>query len=548
MPRQLEPLLLPQLVEARKSQEHKDIDMDTPDLSNSYQTPNSSASEFSLPITPTASQRGHSRFPISSSSISFDSTSHSLNKIIPSPPSSVENVETFQTGMRSLPDVKEEPVEREGDYDMLEDVTHFNCSCYGFQGTTHGVFMRGTSMAMPSSTDYDFGDSFLNDCALALTPRVKKRRGGDSPLSGIATRLGNSLPSFSRRWKSRKINRAAVEQSRDSAPSRTGSSRTSSLTRSMRDSSDGREIQYPPTPAKSAIDEDEEMASPPPIDIEEANWSEEANEGQATTPLLPPLMIPETSAADTFAVVQSPLQSPTVAETPDPMSTAPTPKDASGTPRLASMPSPPASRRPSASSFHKQLASQLVPASEIPGIKLADPDDEWSNRLGHANFDIHPEPYLPDVFDLENCKQFRANWELARCNYTKHLFRTGEHYGATSKTYKLTEEKWGQINARWKQNHDLTIAKTHEGNESTSDIQESAKEPAALTKIPSMNDPSSEGKFPKLGDEEIVGPMEVQAASQSHRKPSRKASFLRFLHSPSSMLGRSLGGSKQKPR
>jgi hypothetical protein len=50
-----------------------------------------------------------------------------------------------------------------------------------------------------------------------------------------------------------------------------------------------------------------------------------------------------------------------------------------------------------------------------------------------------------------------ADWDMAR-NYMKHV-RTGEHYGVTSKIYKLTEEKWADVDMQWKKNSELLIAK-----------------------------------------------------------------------------------------
>jgi len=204
--------------------------------------------------------------------------------------------------------------------------------------------------------------------------------------------------------------------------------------------------------------------------------------------------------------------------------------------QLVGLPSPPLSTKPSVSSFYRgnlNWSGQLTPSSEIPGIVIADPDDEWANKLGHANFTIYPEPYTPESFDLEACRQLRANWDLARCNYTKHLVRTGEHYGVTSKTYKLTEEKWASIDTIWRKNNEITISRTVDsgsaafatlkhttfGNSNSSNI---------MTKIPSLNDPRSEGKFPQLGDEDIVGPM-VQVTAQLQRTPSKKAKFFKFI-------------------
>merc|ERR1712093_94392 len=162
--------------------------------------------------------------------------------------------------------------------------------------------------------------------------------------------------------------------------------------------------------------------------------------------------------------MQSPLQSPSVAEAHDPFSGSVTPIDAIATPQLPGMPSPPLSTKPSISSFHRSTVSRpghLVPSSEIPPIVIADPNDEWANKLGHANFTIYPEPYIPESFDLEACRQLRANWDLARCNYTKHLVRTGEHYGVTSKTYKLTEQKWAAIDAAWRNNNEQNLYESY---------------------------------------------------------------------------------------
>jgi hypothetical protein len=160
-------------------------------------------------------------------------------------------------------------------------------------------------------------------------------------------------------------------------------------------------------------------------------------------------------------------------------------------------------------------------------------------KLGHANFTISPEPYIPDFCDTASCKQLFADWELARRNFTKHQVRTGEYFGSTSKTYLLTEKKWAEIDALWKKFNDLAISRAAEiGQEPPSS---SPAEPAPLTMIPSLHDPKSEGKFPKLGDEDIVGPM-VQIASQIQYRPSRKRAFFKLLNDirfPGSFLGRS---------
>ena len=200
------------------------------------------------------------------------------------------------------------------------------------------------------------------------------------------------------------------------------------------------------------------------------------------------------------------------------------------------MPSPRLSTKPSNSSFHRNNNNRpghLIPSSEIPPILIADANDEWANKLGHANFTVYPEPYMPECFDVEACRQLRANWDLARCNYTKHLVRTGEHYGVTSKTYKLTEEKWAAVDATWRKNNDTTINNTVEsGSDAFATLKHTTLGDGGnnniMTKIPSLNDPRSGGKFPQLGDEDIVGPM-VQVAAQLQRSPSKKAKIFKFF-------------------
>lgn len=390
-------------------------------------------------------------------------------------------------------------------------------------------------LSTPQELDYDLTDGFFSDGEFSTSPRSKKRRAADSPIfTGLTTRFETRFPSFSRKWRLRKGASAATftsDPQRDASASRGASSRSSSVSNSARHAI---EPQMPPTPAKSIFDSREDLVPSTPIDIERANWSStDMEENFATTPLLPPLMMD--ASANNQITMQSPLQSPSVADSSDPFSGHVSPIDAIMTPQLPGIPSPPLSTKPSISSFHRSTANKpphLTPSSEIPPIIIADPNDEWANKLGHANFTIYPEPYVPEIFDLEACRQLRTNWDLARCHYTRHLVRTGEHYGVTSKTYKYTEEKWAEIDSAWRRNNDITIANTVENS---SDPFATLKHTTLgegnnhiMTKIPSLNDPRSGGKFPQLGDEDIVGPM-VQAAAQLQRSPSKKAKLFKFI-------------------
>lgn len=403
------------------------------------------------------------------------------------------------------------------------------------------MVQSSNQLSTDQDIDYDLSDGFFSDGEFSMNSRYKKRRGNDSPLNGLTSRIGTKFPSFARKWSSRKaIGSSAASISsdtqRDAANSRAPSSRSSSRSNSGRRPLDnGSDLHLPPTPTRSLFGSRDNLNSTTSfLDIEKAKSSiSEFEEGSVGTPLLPPLMTDV--SADAHFKIQSPLQSPSVADTSDPLSGTNTPIDVIATYQLPGMPSPPLSTKPSISSFHRSTtrSNYIATASEIPAILIADADDEWAIKLGHSNFVIHPEPYVPQNFDLLACRQLRADWDLARCNYTKHIVRVGENYGVTSKIYKWTEEKWSQIDILWMKNNELTISTTAQsstdafatlkhntlGNPSSSNV---------MTKIPSLNDPRGEGKFPQLGDEDIVGPM-VQAAAQLRRNPTKKAKLLRYL-------------------
>jgi hypothetical protein len=277
--------------------------------------------------------------------------------------------------------------------------------------------------------------------------------------------------------------------------------------------------------------------APSPIDIAKANAPDQSveqveAERYATTPLLPPMLV--TTRFDDVPT-QSPLQSPSVAMADPMQSIVTTPVDS---PPMRAYPTPPLSTKASIASFKVARQSPLVPSADIPPIMLADPDDKWALTLGHDNFTIHPEPYMPHVCDAASLKQLFANWEQARHNFTKHQVRMAEHNGPTSKVYLLCEQKWAEIDAVWKRNNDLATSRaTGLGEEAE---PSSPLEPAPLSKMPTLNDPKSDGKFPKLGDEDIVGPMVQIASPILQRTPPRKRAFFKFLADlkfPASFLG-----------
>ncbi|KAI9773845.1 MAG: hypothetical protein M1840_006070 [Geoglossum simile] len=539
MPYKLKPLILPQLVEAqaRLSSLSLDYDIESPELSASLRTQNSSASDFPSPPTSPSISTSHRRSSSSSSSIDA-MTLNGSSKTSPCH----DRFDSFGSVKCYLPNVEEETLEVDnGDerYGLFSIPLQYGaCSCYDCGGQMGNDAAR-SYIVVPSTIEksYDLTDSFWSDGDFSSSPQAKKRRADGSPFASIATRLSNRLPSLPKRWRSRKSSGqvSGTDSFRDAISTHATDSRSPSLAGSISQPPDkyyGMEM--PPSPARSILDEEEDNYRMSPVGIRNANKFCSSGDGIATTPLLPPLTIPG-SNTPLESPIQSPLQSPTVAEPREPFSIVNTPANTPTSPRTKECSTvgrpltPPLSTHASISSFHRHRPGHLVPSNEIPPILIGDPCDPWADRLGHTNFNIQPEPYLPEVYDLAACKQIRTNWDLARCNFAKHLVRTGEHYGITSKTYRLTEEKWAEIDSQWRRYDETVISKTaEESGVNAATLSEAATAPMALMKIPSLNDPRSDGKFPKLGDEDIVGPM-VQFASQLQRKPSKKAAFLKFL-------------------
>lgn len=107
----LKPLLLPQLVEERRK-----LDVQQPsdgEHTYVYYTYNSSSSDLASPspITPTFSRAGHSRFSGSVSSLEIPTSSCSESPT--SPPPAPQPLHGNKNSKSPLPDVQEEPPERE---------------------------------------------------------------------------------------------------------------------------------------------------------------------------------------------------------------------------------------------------------------------------------------------------------------------------------------------------------------------------------------------------------------------------------------------------
>lgn len=498
----LKPLILPKLVAARKSSKGS-LNMSDEPTSSVYSNADSgfySASECSTPPTPSLYSRGHFRFPSSASSLSSSPPTHDPIE----PPNS----------SGKLPKLTEEPVEREYDYGSENP---YRCSC--------DIDIHGHSQDCRITRAYDPENEYFTHCDSELR-QAKRRRSLEASAHSIAGKLERRFPSLSRKVRDRSSTLSKV--SRSATPSRVPSTRSSSLAGSIHhvstvDLSEEYSTPLPTSPLVSRERLDDSTPTPMAIDVEKANaidvdLDEEDTERYATTPLLPPLLV---NCRNDNLPASSPLQSPTIADATQ--SSLPTPM---GTPPVRAFPTPPLSSKPSVASFKGPRPGYMVSSAEIPPMMLADPNDKWANLLGHANFTILPEPYVPEVCNAESIQQQFLDWEQAQRNYAKHQVRTAEHYGATSKHYLLTERKWAEIHAEWKKYHD--IAKSHAAAIGQNLAPTSPTEPGPLSKMPTLNDPKSEGKFPKLGDEDIVGPMH-QATALLPKTPSRKRAFFKFL-------------------
>ena len=404
---------------------------------------------------------------------------------------------------------------------------------------------------------------FLSDGDLTEDTSLsrKKRNAAEATFSDLTARLGSRMPTI-RRWRSSK--RATLRKSPTSALNvENVQSRTPSVAQSLSTSALANTDRFdspPPPPLPNGtlrpsydFDEAGDAGVGLGIGVEmtfEEQTDLERDRAMATTPLLPPLLM------DVFGRQprESPLQSPKVALSPV--------MDGAMSPPMAVR--PPLSTRPSMTSLRNVSGSGELP---LPLPTILQEHDEWSDRLGHANFTITPQPYEVDAFGPDSLAKFRSDWDLARINYTKHLVRTGENYGQTSKIYALTEAKWAETERRWQSTFEEIVKHTcHSAPQSASVSRNqsrvrgrgrsSSSNAAAIARlqaphgqeyvlaelewqraedclpsaVPQMLESlDADGKFPGLGDEDIVGPMQRDAVMMRTRSEESKGRFWKSL-------------------
>ncbi|TLD22666.1 hypothetical protein E2P81_ATG07859 [Venturia nashicola] len=517
--RHLKPLHLPAIVAAKTPSFTQGDDVAVRSrLSISTSASSYCTSDSSTPPTPTFSLRGHSRFPSSTSSLASSATS----------PVCENGDVTGSATKLPMPKLTEEPTEL--DESASEDYHGFqhSFSPYDLDSDDEGDHSTRTTVLLRDSHFYDLdSELFGDDNDAARSRALRRQKSSDSPLHSfsLSSKLGERFPSFSKRWRDRRPAKLVTGLGIQTVPaSRPASSRTSSAGSCHHFQSFDQNDEIPATPAMSNAGD---MSTPvSPMDIVRPMELPQQEQAFATTPLLPPMM---NAPIEKQVHVQSPLQSPTIAD-PDKtlsMVSIVTPAQTPQMQARTSVSSPTLSTKPSMASINRTRTTTMpspVTMDTAP-LFIADPNDEWSLKLGHANFTISPEPYLPEASNTQTCRVLFGDWETARANYFRHKHRVVEHYGGNSKTFKLTEQKWAAIDAEWRKYHDRVTSLA--GYRSTDALPLMPAEPTMLTMIPTLNDPQSAGKFPKLGDQDIVGQM-VQVAPQP-QVPSKFSSFIKTM-------------------
>ncbi|KAI1616340.1 hypothetical protein EDD36DRAFT_415241 [Exophiala viscosa] len=497
-------------------------------------TPTTYPADATAPGAPRSSASSSSLSSPTQSTFSKGHSSRGSGSSITSSPIPRESFDMYST--KRLEDVTEEPQEIQ-ERDEFEGYTLVNDGSFDFPdydkafSNYFGGDIEQSPPSSPIQPEWTLRDADdWSSTSSAAPPLYKRRRSMEQPTSAPAAapanahRLSSKFGSISRRWKNRSAPgpQLSVITHLNSPASRSGSLNSSQIVSPAMSAISKHESLLPLSPVAPLTSQTSfEMHTEP---LQESEGDEDEEPCQATTPLLPPVLAEVCKKEEP---IQSPLQSPSIAPTSAIMSS----RNSFDAP-LSCLPSPPLSTKPSMVSMHNRSRTNTMtngPILDIPPLQLLDDVlDPWTVRLGHANFTIHPEPYTPETIDLDSYTEYRNNWDHARTNYARHISRTAEHYGSTSKVYKLSEEKWSLVDDAWKRHHNLmrsilapVLARLSDGDSSMQNSTASSavlEKPATKVILPVIDDKS--GKFPELGDGEIVGPMSV-ARPRAMTSPNR---------------------------
>lgn len=213
--------------------------------------------------------------------------------------------------------------------------------------------------------------------------------------------------------------------------------------------------------------------------------------------------------------VESPLQSPTIVTNSSymPQTLPLTPTDS---PKIRS---PALSQHASNSSFRKVAQTAAKRISDVPPLAMSNYGDVWAAKLGHEDFTIYPEPYMPLEVTQQTRDTLFADWERARSEFSKHRGRTETHFSATSSIFRWTEQKWASIDSQWR---DYSEEVTRQLYETGQVSYPSPKEPAPVRELADIEDPRM------IQTSEIIGPMS-QEPPRLGRNASKRESFFNTL-------------------
>jgi hypothetical protein len=172
--------------------------------------------------------------------------------------------------------------------------------------------------------------------------------------------------------------------------------------------------------------------------------------------------------------------------------------------------------------------SQPTSTRPIPKITFEARQSEWPKLLGHADFTIFPEPYVPQNINSASIEMLARYWRQAQNDYIRHLMDTARDFGGTSQYYSLTQQKWAEVHSQWMHVlNQVTIHGSAAGQDCTP-LYESVQ--IDLDSIGRMAVAITGGKFPHVGDQGIVGMMyQHDVVSTPEPDRSRVTKFLRYL-------------------
>lgn len=479
------------------------------DLSTTAYSTRSSTSTSS-PTSATFSNAGKT----STSSFSSVNSSHSPNN----PDSPTFPLQSKRSAPGVLPDVAEHPMEREhgSAFTHTTSPAEFQAQCrrsYDLprsHSRSAGQVRRSADYRQHGDHSPDYKD--YED--YQLTGRKSNDQNWVAFANGVRTKLG----SLSRRSSNiGRTSRSVDERRRVYSPSPSPTvarSRAASRAQSARTSLEleSHEPQLLGSHIETIMEDENQEDEAPAIfrTFEGTGYTHETEQleiERRPTPLLPRFC----DVRKDSLTLDSPLQSPTIVANSSYMSQH-LPLTPADSPKV---PSPALSQHASDSSFRKVTPTAAKRISDVPPLAMSNYGDVWAAKLGHEDFTIYPEPYMPNEITQQSRDILFTDWERARSKFSKHRALTETHFSATSAIFRWTERKWDFIDSQWREYSEEVTRQLYESGQVS---YPSPKEPAPVQELADIEDPRM------IQTSEIIGPMS-QEPPRIGRNPSKRESF-----------------------